>query len=228
MNRHMYPQSRHDWMGPASVGLRLEPAVGPHMTEQLLQPRFYFFRSPRSIHPRRPLLNIPHHRACRQFAFHVQEQFFGGDGFRVAPLDCGNGCPDHLDHIVQQQAEGELEHGRLRRSADQCFQMKHLGDLLEHPLDAPAFRVQREQVGRRVFFRVQKIGQQHDVFLAGAQQRDAAHRAAPLVRRAADPAPVLDELTAPMHLGPFGAYATNPRENAAFCCIVRENDRPLA
>ena len=179
-------------MGAASVGLGLEPTVGPHMAEQVSEPRFYLVRSPTSIHARRPLVGVPHHRASRQLALHVQEQFFGGDGVRVAPLCCGDGCPDHLDHVVQQQAEGELENSGLRRSADQRVEMKHLGDLLEHLLDTPTPRVQCEEFCGGILFRVQEVGQQNDVLFAGPQQRDAAYLAAAFVLGFADPAPVLD------------------------------------
>ena len=42
MNRHVYPQSRHDRVGPTSVGLGFDPTVSPDIPNQFFQSRPYF------------------------------------------------------------------------------------------------------------------------------------------------------------------------------------------
>ena len=63
--------SRNDRVGTASVRLRFEPTVAPHVAEQRFQSRFHFFGVPRTIHTGHQLLNVPQHGASRQFTFHV-------------------------------------------------------------------------------------------------------------------------------------------------------------
>ncbi len=54
--------------------------------------------------------------------------------------------------------------------------MKHFGDLLKYPLNAPARPIEREQIVGGILLCVQQIGEQNNRLLAGTVARSAAAR----------------------------------------------------
>src|SRR5450759_2177706 len=84
----------------------------------------------------------------------------------------GDITTDHLDHVVQQQAERELEDRRLWRASDQTLQMKDFRDLLKYLLDAPALQVMIQQILGGITIGIQEVGDNCNVRFAGPLQCD--------------------------------------------------------
>ena len=105
----------------------------------------------------------------------------------------GNGRPDHLDHVVQQQAKSQLEHGGLRRSSDQRFARQNTSVTFWNICSIPhrsAYNASRSTAGYR-----SASSRSVNKTMSSSPGRDKVMRrtcAASLVLGAADPAPILD------------------------------------
>ena len=75
---------------------------------------------------------------------HIEEQVFDRDRFGRAPSVGSDVTADQLDQVVEHEAEGKLEDGRLRPAPNQALQVKNLGNFLKDLLNAPALEVMFE------------------------------------------------------------------------------------
>ena len=136
------------------------------------------------------------YRPGGQFAMNVPKQVLKGYRLSVAFLMSGDIATDHLDHVVQQQAEPELKDRRLRRASDQTLQMKDFRDLLEDLLDSPALQVMIQQILGGITLGIQKVSDNYNVRFAGPLQCDLSDIAALGMIGRSHPAPFLKECSA--------------------------------
>jgi hypothetical protein len=89
-----------------------------------------------------------------------------------------------------------LKHRALRCAADQMLQRKNLGDLLEHPRDAPTLQVDLQNVVRKIRVGVQQIREQHQRFFPRPFQGQPTHKATVAILGATQPTPAFFITTA--------------------------------
>src|SRR6266850_5207810 len=126
----------------------------------------------------------------------IEKQVFDRDCLRLALLVGTDIAADQLNDVIQKKAESELKDGRFRSPSDQTLQMKDFRNFLEHLLDAPALQVVRQQIFGGIQVAIQKVGDNHHIRLARAQQRNLPHIVSFGMIRRPHPAPFLTECSA--------------------------------
>lgn len=189
----------------------LPPAIAPCGAEQAAQARLQMRQAWQFPEIRQRDVSVDHHIPRDQLLFDIFKDLFRRKVIRFDIVGFGQIAANHLQHVVQQQAKGELKDTGFRSAADQPLQAKDVRYLLKNKLDPPAVGVQPQQIVCGILGRVQQVRDQNQRLRIGTFDTNHPHAAAMFVVDAAQVSPRFNNAAA-VFVGPRALFAARVTE----------------